>query len=79
MATSEEIKLVIKDTAYEVAEVVCKRYEEKSSGALKLHEADCPGRSVGKGFASIIGAVMTATGAGIVLLIRHFIVSAGQQ
>lgn len=81
MGITEEMRPVIKETAYEVAEIVCKRHEEKYRQmleqlaerqylAMRLHEADCPGRRVGKGAAVAIMGAVSAAGALIMWLIR---------
>ena len=76
MALSEETRLVIKDTAYEVAEVVCQRYEKQTAKELELHEANCAGRRVGKGIAIIFGAAAAAGGTSIVLWVKSVIAAA---
>jgi hypothetical protein len=44
------INLTIEQTAYKVADIVCKRYEATSLLQLHMHASDCSGRRLGKTF-----------------------------
>lgn len=41
-AEKDWLRLTIRDTAFEVAEQVCKRYEHAREKAIALHQAECP-------------------------------------
>ena len=48
-------------------------YAEKQKLTLELHEAECPGRRVGKGAVTILGAIAAATGTVIILFCKWII------
>lgn len=81
MAVTNEVELLIEKVAYKVADEVCKRYDvqyrvtfanfdAQRQSRLDLHEANCPGRRVGKGVVVVLSGAAGAIGTGCVLLIR---------
>ena len=70
---NDETQLLIEHTAYRVADEVCQRYEEKQLAAIKLHAAECPGRSVGKGVILFVSLLAASLGALVTELLMSFL------
>ena len=74
MAVTNEVELLIEKVAQRVAkEVVAEMMTTvnyKRQMAIDLHEANCPGHSVGKGVVVVLSGAAGAIGTGCVLLIR---------
>lgn len=69
MAVTQEIRDVIKETVEESLQA----FAEKQTLVLQLHEANCPGRRVGKVFLVAAVALAGTAGAGAAPVIKAII------
>ena len=60
-----ETRELIRETVDEALEKFCKKMDERIAVSVRLHAAECPGRTVGKGALTALLALVTAVGAGV--------------
>ena len=70
MTVSAETRLVIDETARAAAKEAIKEYAKEQKLTLELHEANCPGRRVGKGVVTVLCAMAAAAGTSVVLWVK---------